>query len=77
MRTTISVSLNKASVTKIKRLATKRGFHTASDYLRFLLDQDDVDLISESELIARTKEADSLHRNNKLIRAKSLAEFMD
>ncbi|OGL87190.1 hypothetical protein A3I40_01245 [Candidatus Uhrbacteria bacterium RIFCSPLOWO2_02_FULL_48_12] len=77
MRTTISVSLNKAGVTKIKKLAVRRGFHTASDYLRFLLEQDDVDLISESELIARSKEADNMHRSNKLVRAKSLSEFLD
>ena len=77
MRTTISVSLDKAGVTKIKQLATKRGFHTASDYVRFLLEQDDIDLISESELIARAKEADSLHQKNRFVRAKSLAEFMD
>lgn len=77
MRTTISVSLNKASATKIKHLALRRGFDTTSDYLRFLVEQDDVDLISESEIISRAKEADHLYRRNKLVRAKSSEAFLD
>lgn len=77
MRTTISIAVTPREVEKTKRLARKRGFPTVSGYFRFLLAQDDVDLISEAELIRRSAEADRLRRGGKLIAAKSMSELLD
>lgn len=77
MRTTISIAVTPREVEKTKRLARKRGFPTVSGYFRFLLAQDDVDLISEAELIRRSKEAGRLHKRGKLIAAKSMSELLE
>ncbi len=77
MRTTISIAATPREVEKTKKLAKKRGFPTVSGYFRFLLAQDDVDLISEAELIRRSAEADRLHQGGKLIAAKSMSELLD
>lgn len=77
MRTTISITATPREVEKTKKLAKKRGFPTVSGYFRFLLAQDDVDLISEVELIRRSEEADRLYKGGKLIAAKSLSELLD
>lgn len=77
MRTTISIAATPREVERTKKLAKKRGFPTVSGYFRFLLAQDDVDLISEAELIRRSKETDRLHKRGKLIAAKSMSELLD
>lgn len=76
MRTSISFNVTPAEAFKTKKLAKARGFGTTTDYLRFLLDQDDVALISEHELVKRSKEVDRLHKNRKLVRAHSLADLI-
>lgn len=76
MRTTISFSLTTADVKKTRTLVKRRGFSTTSDYIRFLISQDDVDLISEHELVKRAKEVSELYKKGKLVRAKSMAEFL-
>lgn len=76
MRTTISLSVLDTEARKAKRLAKSRGFSTLSDYLRFLLTQDDQPLISEDELVVRSQEAVVLHKKGKLVRAKSLTDFL-
>lgn len=76
MRTTISFSVPKTKATRTRRLAKTRGFRSVSEYLRFLVSLDDTDLIiSEEELLRRGKEAERLHREGKLIEAKSLADL--
>ncbi len=77
MRTTISLSVPKMEAEKARILARARGFRTLSDYLRFLLSQDDQTLISEDEIIQRSKETTRLHKTNKLIKAKSMADFLN
>ncbi len=77
MRTTISIAVTPREVEKTKKLAKKRGFPTVSGYFRFLLAQDDVDLISEAELVQRSAEADRLHQRGKLIAAKSMSALLD
>ncbi len=57
-------------------MAEKRGFDTTSDYLRFLISQDDTDLIGEDELVKRTGEIEKLYKAGKLIRAKSMADLL-
>ena len=54
MRTTLSLSVPK---TEARRGLSHRspGFSTLSDYLRFLLSQDDRILISEADLVQRSK----------------------
>ncbi len=76
MRTTISLSVPKTEAKKAQTLAQARGFRTLSDYLRFLLSQDDQTLISENELVSRSKEAMKLHLTNKLIKARSMEVFL-
>ncbi|MEI7741176.1 MAG: hypothetical protein WCJ29_01600 [bacterium] len=76
MRTSISFNLTKEESAKTHELAKSRGFETTSDYLRFLINQDDTDLISEHELIKRSQEVDRFHKSGKLIKAKSLADLM-
>lgn len=76
MRTTLSLSVPKTEAKKAWSLAQARGFSTLSDYLRFLLSQDDRILISEADLVQRSKEASTLHRAHKLVRAESLADFL-
>lgn len=76
MRTSISFNLTKPEAAKTRLLAKKRGFTTTSDYLKFLLAQDDVDLISEDEIVSRFKSIDRLHKAGKLIKAKSLADLV-
>ena len=77
MRTTISIAFTSREAERTKKLAKKRGFPTVSGYFRFLLAQDDVDLISEAELIRRSAEADRLHQKGKLIAAKSMSELLE
>ncbi len=77
MRTTISLSVPKMEAEKARILARARGFRTLSDYLRFLLSQDDQVLISEDELVERSKETTRLHKTNKLVKAKSIADFLE
>ena len=76
MQTTLSFALPAVRAKKTRQLARARGFRTISDYLRFLLEQDDVDVISEDELVKRAKDADKLYATGKLISAKSLQDFM-
>lgn len=76
MRTTISIAVNPHEAMKTRQLALKRGFASVSDYIRFLLTSDDVDLISEAELLRRAKQAESLHRSGRLIRARSMAALL-
>lgn len=76
MRTTISLAVPDTEAKKAKRLAKARGFSTLSDYLRFLLAQDDQTFISEDELIARAQGAAMMHQKGKLVRARSLADFL-
>ena len=75
MRTSLSFNLSKMEAQKTRTLARARGFRTMSDYLRFLITQDDVDLISEHELVVRARSVDRLHRAGKLIRARSLKDL--
>lgn len=76
MRTSISFNLTRDEAKKTQALVKSRGFRTTSDYLRFLLSQDDVDLISEHELIKRASEIEGMHKTGKLVKAGSLKELM-
>lgn len=76
MRTSLSFNLTRDESKKTQALVKKRGFRTTSDYLRFLISQDDVDLISEHELIKRALEIERMHQTGKLVKARSLKELM-
>ncbi len=76
MHTTISFNATSVEATKTRKLARVRGFRNTSEYLRYLLAQDDVDLISEHELVGHAADVDKLYKDGKLIRAKSLADLM-
>ncbi len=77
MRTTISISCSPTDATKIKKLAKCRGFQTTSDYVRYLLNEDDVDLLQEEELLRLSRSADKLHKSGKLVKADSLADLIN
>lgn len=76
MRTSISFNLTREEARKARALVKARGFRTTSDYLRFLISQDDVDLVSEDELVKRASEIERMHKTGKLVKARSLEEFM-
>ncbi len=76
MRTSLSFNLSRSAAVKTKKMARARGFVTTSDYMRFLLEQDDVDFINEDELVKRAQDVNRLHKKRKLIRAHSLADLV-
>jgi len=66
MRTTISIPVSPAEAKKTRAMARRRGFQTLSEYIRFLLAEDDVDLISSEEILKRSEQAKHLYRRGKL-----------
>lgn len=76
MKTTISFSVLDVEAKRTRHLARVHGFATISQYIRFLLSQDDVELIPEQELVHRATESQRLHSQKKLIRAKSMADLV-
>ena len=76
MRTTISVAVTPREAEKTKQLARKHGFKTTSDYLRFLMAEDDASFISEDEVLRRGQEVERLARRGGLIKSKSMRDFM-
>lgn len=75
-RTSISFNLPVREAERTRKLAKKRGFGSTAEYLRFLLSEDDEELISREKLITLSKDTDRLYKEGKLIKATSLAEFM-
>lgn len=76
MRTTISISVSPQEAVRTRGLASKRGFTTVSDYIRFLLVSDDEELISEDEILRRSKDVEALHASGGLITAASMSELL-
>jgi hypothetical protein len=76
MRTSLSFNLTKKEASRARGLAKARGFDSTSEYLRFLIAQDDTDLIGEDELVRRSKDAERLHKCGKLMAAKSLSDLL-
>ena len=76
MRTTISVAVTPREAEKTKQLARKHGFKTTSDYLRFLMAEDDVSFISEDEVLRRGREVEHLARTGALIKGKRMRDFV-
>lgn len=76
MNTTISFSVQRQEAMRTRQLARLRGFATISDYLRFLLEQDDANLISENELVRRVKEIPRLAKKGGLVKARSMAALL-
>lgn len=77
MRAVISLSTTREEARRTRRRARDRGFGSVSEYLRFLMRQDEGPLIGEEELLTRAARSDKLEEAGKLIKAKSLAEFVD
>lgn len=76
MRQALSISLRPEELKKTRYLARKRGFPVISDYVRFLVAQDDEELISEDEVLKRIKETERLHKRGKLIKADSIKDLL-
>ena len=76
MRTTISIPVSPQVAIKTRRLARKRGFPSVSEYVRFLLETDEEDLISVKEVLRISKEAHRLHKAGKLLEIQSLKDLL-
>ncbi len=75
MRSILNLSLPPAEAQVVKRRAKSRGFASASQYVRFLLELDE-NLITADELLKMSARADAEYKSGKLIRRKSLAELL-
>lgn len=75
MRQVLSISLPGETVKEIKNRIKVRGFDSVSNYIKFLVEEDD-ELISEKELLQAVKEARKEYKEGKTIKAKSLAELL-
>lgn len=75
MREILSLSLPKMTVAEVKRRAKKRGFKSASEYVRYLVDLDE-GLISPEQLLVMSKRADKEYRAGKLKEYKSLSKIL-
>ena len=51
MRTSVSFNLTREEAERLKNLVKARKFESTSEYLRFLIAEDDVELISEDEIL--------------------------
>lgn len=76
MRTSISFNLPVKEAARTRKLAKKRGFRSTAEYLRYLISEDDENLISADELFRRQEEVETLYKQGKLIRAKSIADLL-
>lgn len=61
----------------MRAVAKRRGFDTISAYIRYLLSESAGDVITDEELLHRSANADSLHRQGKLQKLSSLSDMMD
>ncbi len=76
MRTILNLSIPPQTATVIKKRAKMRGFTSTSSYIRFLIDSDNDNLITEKQLLQIAKKADADYNTGKLIKAKSLTELL-
>ena len=75
MRNVINISLPEQMVRRVEKEVKKGKFASTSEYMRFLIDQDD-NLISADDLLAMSKKADRDYRAGKLKKLDSLAELL-
>jgi len=75
MRQVLSLSLPQQSAKEIKSLAKKRGFSSVSGYIKYLAELDK-DLISEEELLNSIKQSRREYKEEKTIKAKSIADLL-
>jgi Arc/MetJ-type ribon-helix-helix transcriptional regulator len=75
MRSTISISLPKEEASHVRSLAKRRGFPTVSGYVRYLLTESAGEIITNDELLRRSKSADALHKKGKLQKLTSLSDL--
>jgi Arc/MetJ-type ribon-helix-helix transcriptional regulator len=76
MRTTLSISLPKDEATQMRTLAKHRGFPSVSEFVRYLLTESAGEIITDEELLRRSRNADALHKKGKLPKLTSLAEMI-
>ncbi len=77
MNTTISFAIPVKEAKRTRQLARQRGFRSVSQYMRFLVTSEtDTDLITEEEILRRSKDAKRLYEEGKLIEAASLSEYL-
>jgi Arc/MetJ-type ribon-helix-helix transcriptional regulator len=76
MKTTISVSLPNAVALKTRKRAKLRGFPSVSEYVRYLLDEQEGGVITEDELVKDAKEAERAYRRGTLRPYASLEDIL-
>lgn len=76
MRQVLSLSLPQKEVKNIKALSKKRGFNSVSAYIKYLLELDKGDLISEEELLKDIEEARKEYKAGKAVKFNSLTELL-
>lgn len=74
MREIITISLPAKTRQMLKKRLKKRGFKGASEYVRYLLEQDE-DVISQDELLVMAKKAEKDYKDGKLKSYRSLADI--
>lgn len=75
MRQVLSLSFPATEVRQIKHLTKTRGFGSVSSYVKYLV-KEDLDLISEAELLKSARLARKEYRAGKSIVANSLADLV-
>jgi hypothetical protein len=75
MRRVLSISTTEKMEKKVKQNAKKNGFGNISAYVNYLFSMND-DMISEEELLEKSRRAREDYKKDKVIRAKSLADLV-
>ena len=76
MRQVLSMSLPLQTAQVIKKLAKKRGFDSVSAYIKYLVREDEDDLISADELLKIVEEGDREYERGETIKADSIADLL-
>lgn len=77
MRTTISISLPEQEAKELRARARRRGYPSVSGFVRYLVKESAGDIISDEEILRRSRNADALHKQGKLPVLRSLEDLME
>ncbi|MSR85178.1 hypothetical protein EXS71_01940 [Candidatus Uhrbacteria bacterium] len=75
MRQVLSISLPATEVRRIRTIAKRQGHRSMSAYVHHLL-KTDQDIMSDTELLKRVREARKEYRAGKAIKARSMADLL-
>ena len=75
MRKVLSISTTEIMEKKVKQNAKKNGFSNISAYVNYLFSMND-DMISEEELLEKSRMAREDYKKGNVIRAKSIVDLV-